>query len=229
MEYAQRMEELARENPFMSKTDIAYHLVQEDILEGRLSGGARINQEVLSARLNLSRSPIREALNRLVKDGYLEKSATSGYTVYDMRLEDYIALNDFRTMLEIFAAQLAAKHISDGEIEILRENIKKTETITKSRDVEAFLKLDEEFHITLVQAANNPHLWETYSHYSMRFHLFRIRTVTVEILNSALKWHNKIYQAVLNGDVEAATETTRLHRETTVNTAMSAARGRHDW
>ncbi len=212
---------LTTENPFMSKTDIVCHVIREDILSERLKGGTKLNQEVLASELNLSRSPIREALHRLEGEGFLEKSTPGGYRVYDIRLADYIAINEFRSMLEINAARIAARHISDKDVKILGEIISATEQAVKEGDAATFMELDEKFHMALIHAANNPFLIETYERYLKRFHLFRIRTVTRDILTTALRWHHKIHRAVLNGDVESAVDSTRMHRETTVNSLLT--------
>ncbi len=227
--YEQRIAALNEKNPFLSKTEAAYTLLLEDILEGRLKGGEKVSQEELSSLFHISRTPIREALNRLVKEGYLVKNGASGYSVYQLELADYISLNEFRSMLEDFGSRLAVKHITDREMDQLRENIRLTEEAVRQKDVKAFAQLDEAFHMILIQSSKNPHLMDTYRHYQTRFHLFRILTVSEEILNIALKWHRKIYQSVLDGDVEAAEENTRMHRETTINSALTVSRSRHGW
>lgn len=227
--YEQRIAALNEKNPFLSKTEAAYTLLLEDILEGRLMGGEKVSQEELSSLFHISRTPIREALNRLVKEGYLVKNGASGYSVYQLELADYISLNEFRSMLEDFGSRLAVKHITDREMDQLRENIRLTEEAVRQKDVKAFAQLDEAFHMILIQSSKNPHLMDTYRHYQTRFHLFRILTVSEEILNIALKWHRKIYQSVLDGDVEAAEENTRMHRETTINSALTVSRSRHGW
>ena len=227
--YEQRIAALNEKNPFLSKTEAAYTLLLEDILEGRLKGGEKVSQEELSSLFHISRTPIREALNRLVKEGYLVKNGASGYSVYQLELADYISLNEFRSMLEDFGSRLAVKHITDREMDQRRENIRLTEEAVRQKDVKAFAQLDEAFHMILIQSSKNPHLMDTYRHYQTRFHLFRILTVSEEILNIALKWHRKIYQSVLDGDVEAAEENTRMHRETTINSALTVSRSRHGW
>lgn len=229
MEYGSRIDALTAQNPFISKTDVVYTLLLEDVMQGRRQGGAKLFQEELSTQFGISRSPVREALNRLVDDGYLERSAAGGYSVYLLRLEDYIALNDFRAMLEIFGARLAVKHITDTEMKLLSQNIAETEKAVAAKDLDAFSRLDKEFHATVVLAGKNQHLSDTYRAYSQRFHLFRVLTVSEDILNIAIKWHKKIYQAILDGDVDGAAEATRMHRETTINSAVTVCRERHDW
>ncbi|WP_411681156.1 GntR family transcriptional regulator [Clostridium thailandense] len=224
MNYEERIAELIEKHTFISKTDVVYTLLLEDIIEGRLKGGSRLNQEDLSMQFGISRSPVREALNRLASDGYLVKSNASGYRVYDLRLEDYISLNEFRNMMESFGSSLAVKNITGNELDILKRNIEETKEAVEKKDTKAFLHLDEEFHGLLIEAGKNPHLIETYNSYGQRFHLFGILTLSQEMLAIAYKWHVKILQAVISGNAEEVAKTTRLHREATINSALRICR-----
>lgn len=226
MNYEERIAELIETHTFISKTDIAYTLVLEDILEGRLKGGSKLNQEGLSIQFGISRSPVREALNRLASDGYLVKSTSSGYHVYDLRLEDYISLNEFRNMMESFGSSLAVKNITGNEIDILKRNIEETKEVVKKKDTKAFLLLDEEFHGLLIKAGKNPHLIEMYNAYRQRFHLFGGLTLSQEMLPVSYKWHAKILQAVISGNAEDVAKTTRLHREATIDSALRICRNK---
>lgn len=226
MNYEERIAELIEKQTFISKTDVVYTLLLEDIIEGRLKGGSRLNQEDLSIQFGISRSPVREALNRLASDGYLVKSTASGYRVYDLRLEDYISLNEFRNMMESFGSSLAVKNITGNELDILKRNIEETKEAVEKKDTKAFLLLDEEFHTMLIKAGKNPHLIETYNSYGQRFHLFGILTLSQEMLAIAYKWHVKILQAVISGNAEEVANTTRLHREATINSALTICRSK---
>lgn len=217
MDYRQRMQAILEKNPFISKTELVYALLLDDILAGDLVGGQKINQEELSAKLQISRSPVRDALNRLNAEGYLAKEGASGYYIYRLKMEDYLTINEFRTMIESFAVELCVSRIYNREQEQLQKNLEETAKAVEKNDVEAFSRLDSEFHMLLVCAAHNPMIQKTYEENAQKFQLFRFLTLSEDVMATALRWHRKIYQAIEDGDVQAAGEAARMHRENTIS------------
>jgi len=218
MNIQERIASLRETNPFLNKEDIVYNLVLEDILNWRLKSGERVNQEELSSQYNISRSPVREALYRLEVEGYLGKN-NKGYYVYRLKMEDYLSINEFRIMFEAYGTRLAAKSIKKEEIQQLKFNMQQMKSIVEQEDMEAFLKLDEEFHLMLIYASKNPYLIKTYLQYKEKFHFFRILTTTSQRFPATLAWHEKIYTAVISNNEERAARTAIAHLQAMIKTA----------
>lgn len=226
MDLKARMDMLSGSNPFLSKTDIVYTLVLDEILAGTMRGGQKINQEELSAQLHISRSPVRDAFTRLSAEGYLLKEGASGYYIYNLRMEDYLDINEFRSMLEIYATELAVKNITSATLEALQKNIDQTAHAVQDKNLKAFIHLDVEFHKLLVQASQNPYIIQTYENCAQKFQLFRIMTLEEDMLPIAYRWHKMIHDAILAGDADGAAKAARLHRENTVSGALIMLKNR---
>lgn len=220
MELYPNMQDILDKNPFVRKTELVYTLLLDGILAGHLVGGQKINQEEISAQLGISRSPVRDALNRLNAEGYLVKEGASGYYIYQLKMEDYLTINEFRSMLEVFSVELAARNITHAQLEELRRNVKETRRAVKENDIRAFSRLDSEFHELLVRASQNPMILKTYEEHAQRFHLFRILTLSEDMMATALRWHEKIFRAIEEGDEAAAVRATRTHRDNTISGAL---------
>lgn len=218
--------EIMKKAPFMNKTELVYQLVLEDILDGKLAGGIRIDQNEIATQLELSRSPIREALSKLCDDGFLVRNGTSNYEVYRLKMEDYILLNDFRTMLEVFACEKAVKYANGKDFNSMEEILKQEKKAVISKDMVAFAHLDLEFHESIVKAAHNPEVEKTYARYKPKFELYDALTLNTDILAVAHQWHIRIYQAINDRDTAKATELAAIHRDNTSIAAVNACMGK---
>ncbi|MDL2258297.1 GntR family transcriptional regulator [Eubacteriales bacterium OttesenSCG-928-K08] len=224
MDLKEQLENLRLNNPFLSKTDLVHTVVIDAILSGFLKCGQRISQEDLSAQLGLSRSPVREAMNRLALDGYLVREGASGYSVYTLKMEDYLAINEFRLMLEIYSSELAVKNILGDQLAKLKQNVAKTKNAVEKNDMVTFSLLDSEFHEIIISASQNPYLIETYRQFEKKFDLFRTATLISDMLPDAYRWHKMIYEAIASGDSQGAAMAAKIHRENTVSGALMMAK-----
>lgn len=236
--YKKRMEQMREENPFLSSTELVYTLILDDIVSHRIAPGQKLNQEQLAEDLQVSRTPVREALQRLERENYIVKGA-QGYSVYEMKIGDYMALLDVRIANEQLAAELACSRIRSSEAQKIEENLKETERLLKSGQGTAwdldFNILDEkkasrlfselgrrdrEFHALIIGAAHNKYLTETYENMAPRIHFFRYSALTVNTCLNMLERHRKIYEAISARDEELARRRMKKHLELTVTRAM---------
>lgn len=224
MDFAKEMEKLVKKNPFMNKTDIVYSLVLQGILDGKLIEGQKLLQNSISSKLGISRTPVRNALSKLCADGFLLQEGTCGYKVYNLKLEDYLSLNDFRTMLEVYSVELAVKNLNRNDVQFIRQNLIESAKAMQKEDVDAFAVLDIAFHDRLILASRNRYIIDTYNHFKSLFRLFGYLTLGKEMLPVAQRWHQKIFDEIELGEVEKAVTATRLHRENTVDGALTILR-----
>lgn len=101
---------LAVAGPWTTKTDFAYRHIRRQILDGVLAPGAVIEQESMAAELGLSTTPLREALRRLEAEGLLHQIAHREMRVPELSITELEDLYALRLKLEVYAAQLGAKH-----------------------------------------------------------------------------------------------------------------------
>lgn len=132
--------------------DVVYTTLRDAISDGTLQPGERITQEDLAARLNVSRSPVLQALRLLKKDGLLEEAPGRGLLVTRLDPERIGHLYQIRGALDALAARLAAQR---GK-KIPMSLIARGRDITQSTDVNAMIEADMTFHRAIYEASGNP-------------------------------------------------------------------------
>src|SRR5918999_6314275 len=100
-----------------------YLEIKNLILCNEVMPGQKMHHQELSDRLGVSRTPVREALNRLVQEGYVSFLPNRGFTCKEIRLQEAEELYDLREALEVFAVQKAIENLTDAALEQLREKM----------------------------------------------------------------------------------------------------------
>jgi DNA-binding GntR family transcriptional regulator len=133
-----------------------YQQLRSDIIRGVFQQGDAINEKVLASRYEGSRTPVREAAMRLQQEGLLRIVPNKGYFVSHITIQDLNEMYEYRTELEGFCAELAARRWTD---QLLLERLGKlalTKYKTSSRDsYEHFIETDTEFHVGIAVLGHN--------------------------------------------------------------------------
>jgi len=173
------------------------------IADGGLPEGERINEVHLAARLGVSRTPLREALNRLAAEGALTSAPNFGFTVKPLTLEDFEPLYGMRPILEPAALRLAGLP-SAKKLARLREMNAKIEA---ARDAERAMDLDDAWHRTLIEDCPNPILLEEIRKYirlTRRYEIALMRERREVLLAGAN--HRAVLAALKRQDLDGACE-----------------------
>lgn len=197
----------------MRASDRAYQSLRQDIIEGRLPPGTVLGEVEQSERLGLSRTPLREALSRLVADGLAEPSGGRGIVVTEVSLAEAHQLFDLRTVLEVLAARRAAENGDPTVFAQLANRFADSHPqLAGGADPAAYYALTTELDEEVDQACANPYL--TQSLRSLRVHLARLRRLAqndpARLAASALE-HAAIARALASGNPEVAAAATTLH------------------
>lgn len=139
----------------------AYRAIREGVVSGRLAEGERLTEQRLSVELGLSRTPVREAISRLILEGFLERQ--SGYTtrVAHFPEDEVEQIFEIRRLLETYSARRAALYATSSEIATLRATVETMRACTPPRsdaDYRALTEANERFHRQIVEAARSPRL-----------------------------------------------------------------------
>ena len=129
--------------------------IENAIILGEIPGGARLTEKILSQRTGVSRSPIREALQILERDGLLQREPRRGVRVAELTVTDLDELYACRISLEVTAAQLAAKNATDGEIEAIQQCRLVCERKFRKNDILGHFQANVEISERILQAARN--------------------------------------------------------------------------
>jgi len=140
--------------------DRAYEGIREAILTGVLQAGEHLREEQLAAMTGTSRTPVREALRRLVAEG-LATTVNRHRFVTDFSYEEVVIVFELRAKVESYAASVAATKINDAELRTLERVVREIDQIDPTDGVEAiyrFITLNGEFHSTIVKATRSHQL-----------------------------------------------------------------------
>lgn len=173
-----------------------YTYLREQILNHTVDSGNRLVESQIAKEIGSSRTPVREALHLLEKDGFIEAIPRVGYRVKKLRWEELDEIFEIRRINESLACKWAIRNIDVKNLRALEKNIKDTEQIVKQGTHQLFLNYDEEFHGILVQASGSKHLYELCQH--LRRLMLRYRTESIvrskPTIEKALDGHLQIFE-----------------------------------
>jgi DNA-binding GntR family transcriptional regulator len=131
-------------------------LLKRDIVIGRLRSGQKLVEKDLAAAYDVSRTPLREALARLVNDGLAVSVAYRGIFVREVSRDELRAIYELRTVIEGLAAQLAAERADPAQLDQLESLLAAMDRQTTGDEASELKLLNERFHRLIAVAAGNP-------------------------------------------------------------------------
>lgn len=172
-------------------------------------------EEKIAEELGISRSPIREAVRMLEKDGLLLVNKKGGVTVVKPTIEDYKYLYECRIEIESLAAFYAALRRTPEELAMLKEQFSEMERVKNHPTLVEVHEINNIFHETIIKAGKNPFLIAITSQLRgvKTFYRGAILEVNPFRMENAIVEHGKIFQAIENKDAEAARTSMRMHIE----------------
>lgn len=140
--------------------DRAYASIKNAIITARLEPNRRLVEETLAADIGVSRTPVREALQKLEKEGLIFKLTNAGFAVKGVSEEEVEEILGLQCVLEAYAGRLATESITEKEMRSLNDIIARQEECLADANTEKFIRLDSEFHDAIHRAAKNTRLYE---------------------------------------------------------------------
>lgn len=190
-----------------------YNQIKRLILGNEIMPGQKLHHQELSERLGVSRTPVREALTRLVQEGYVSFLPNRGFTCKEIRIQEAEELYELREALEAFAVESAIAKLTDASLDRLRSKMNSYGRDVQNRFTRERLVYDQDVHLTIVQLAGNETLTSTLSHVFERIVLKR-RTDGLYDQARGLAAHGEHLQllaAMERRDVAAAVALVRQH------------------
>ncbi|MEK9522153.1 GntR family transcriptional regulator [Streptomyces venezuelae] len=198
-----------------------YVELRERILEAEYPAGTRLVEREVADELRVSRVPVREAMQRLESEGLLSVQPRRGSVVADFGPEDAAYLFDVREHLEGLAARLAARHATPGGLRELERLLSGARRAAESGQVREAVSLNADFHRQIVELSGNPLLVDLMAPLDSRLRrLFRLTSARSdgEPMCGA---HERLHEAVRDGDEDGAEALARAH---VADTRAAAAR-----
>ncbi|MER5394563.1 GntR family transcriptional regulator [Saccharopolyspora sp. NPDC002686] len=193
--------------------DRTYAALKAAVLDGTLPPGTGLSVPELARQLDVSRSPVREAVQRLIHDGVATHVPHRGAEVSRVDIDDLRQLYVVREQLEGLAARLATENLGAEGLSLLREILAEHErALADDADNAAHIELDMRFHRAVRELADNPHLLATLEPIAGRSH-FALHSLwrSDEAPRLALDEHRAVVDAMASGDPELAEVAARRH------------------
>ena len=173
------------------------------ILTSKITAGERLYEERLAAGIGSSRTPIREALHVLEREGLVESIPRVGYVVKKLDREEFDEIVEIRKAIECLAAIWAAKKLNDSILEDLRDNIKKSKELIRRGDVKKFVDLDAKFHELIARASGRKRIYKMSQNLRSYMLFYRISSsYEVGVAQRAVAAHEKIMEAIQSKNEE---------------------------
>ncbi len=196
-----KIESILIEQPQPIRNQVYVHL-RDQILNRTIEPSSRLVEAQIAKQIGTSRTPVREALHLLEKDGFIESVPRVGYYVKKLALDELDEIFEIRLINEKLACRWAIERMDDAGLRALEKNISKTEAAIRKGSPQLFLRYDEEFHEILVKAAGSKHLLEICQ--QLRRLMLRYRSESIKTersVKSALSGHTQILECLKHKDL----------------------------
>lgn len=192
-----------------------YHSIKKMIFDGTYKPGERIVETQLAKQFGVSKSPVREAIRLLEKEGLIIVDDKSRVIVYEPRIKDVEDIYFCRMALESFAVNLMVKTASDQEVEEIEKTLDETErAILQAKEPAAIIALNGQFHRLIVQFTQNKRLQKQVDDLKSLTQFYRIlnfqKQNRAEII---LQEHRSIFTHIKKRDEEKASQEMITHLE----------------
>lgn len=181
-----------------------YQRLEKLIIEGQYRPGDRLPEPELAKLLSVSRGPVREALQQLERDGWVEVRPRHGATVRRRTLKEVSEFFDIRRALEIHAARLATLNITPAGAALLKNLMEESHKAEKSSDNSALMAANWAVHRAIPQLSGNSALAEMIDTLGRRVRWYTFTPRSWRRAPAVLAEHQMIVDAILGGDADKA-------------------------
>lgn len=196
--------------------DMVFDVLMNAIMRGQLSPGERLLEVQLAEEMGVSRTPVREAIRRLELEGFVVMLPRKGAYVAGLSIDDVENVYEIRTALETLAVRLAAQRMVDEDYRLLDELVERMQATWQEGDVDAWVKLDANFHELLYRFSRNDRLVQLMSNVMEQISRYRILSLAnVEVRHNSLAEHQEVISALRLRDSEEAAAAAARHIENT--------------
>ena len=193
-------------------TEQVYQILRDKIERQKIPSGTRLIDNELAANFGVSRTPVRDAINRLATEGMVTIVPRRGVFVTRLSPKAIKDLYEVREVLETLAVQLAIPQITDKDLDEMRQLLVEYEETLKNGDYAHHFELDQRFHETLIRLSGNDKLLEINKLLDGSVQITRwMHCETGQISEMALHDHEQILDALAERNTELAVERLRAH------------------
>ncbi len=211
----------------VSKSQIAYNSIRDAIISNKYPAGTLLSERDLSIQLDLSRTPVKDALRKLAFEGYVDLYPDKGAFVSMINFDDIIELYEIRQAIEGFAAYLAAERCQEKDIYDLEEYLMQQRRLANAKITDNY-EYERLFHLTITQSSQNHRMLaylETIMNQCARTSC-RIQN-DIGRVNRSIEQHQAIFDAIKARDPENAMKAMHLHIGDVIKTTKDLQYSNH--
>jgi len=189
-----------------------YVAIKSAIIGGEFDPGRRLIEEKLAADMKTSRTPVREAIQKLEKEGLIYRLPRGGFAVKGVTEEEVEEVFGLRGILEGYAGFLATERMDENELASLEKIIALEEACLLDMNTEEFIRLDGEFHDVLYRAAKNNRLYNLL--HDLRDYMYRYRVIIMRYQRKphlAVKDHKEMVSSIRSKSAKQVEKLVRKH------------------
>jgi len=189
-----------------------FEQVKEIIVRGEIPAGKRMIESEIAASMGISRTPVREAVHKLEAEGLLQPLPRGGYVVRGLSLPDIEETFEIRSILESFAAYLAANRHSSKEILPLEKKMEEFQRYLDRDDLKELTRINTEFHEFLYALSRSQRLIKMI--YDLRDEIYFLRKIilnSVDMARLSNKDHREIIKAIKKREAKKVERLVRDH------------------
>jgi len=199
----------------------AYEEIRRRILEGELLPSSPLSEHQLAATLQLSRTPVREAIKRLEKEGLVRSIPNRGTFIAELSAQDIMEIYQVRERLEGLAARIAAEQMSTEDVQALEHEVALTASLSDEDRIGEIFQSDIRFHKLIIAATRNQRLSIILA--TLDDQMYRVRAIlprSADWLGATLRDHKAIVEQIKARDGKGAEQAMEQHLQLTCERAM---------
>ncbi|MDD5944578.1 MAG: GntR family transcriptional regulator [Clostridia bacterium] len=202
----------AAKRPIMTMKHQVYQILKKEICDGALPPGKWLQEKELAEQLNVSRSPVREALKQLVDEGLAIEYPNKGVFVKEFTTKDIEEIYEARIMLESYAIKNSVKTLTSKNISELMGILERLVKFYNDNDLASYISVDTELHEYIINLSGNSIIVDIYKRIYSQTQQFRIYSLTTKRrFDDSVIEHKNMVESLVSGDWKKAAEINQTH------------------
>lgn len=186
--------------------------LRQAITRGDIAPGDRLVESRIAESLEISRTPVREAIHKLEREGLIQRLSRGGYSVLSLSREDIEEVFGIRSVLESYAARLAAIKHRDEDLQPLEDKIAQFQACVDNKQVDALPEINTEFHDLLYALSRSPKLIKMINALKNQIDRFRKILLNVEqMARISNEDHRRMLKAIRKRDTDRVEKLVKEH------------------
>ncbi|MGV6804697.1 MAG: GntR family transcriptional regulator [Ruegeria sp.] len=206
------------------RVDQIYEQVKAMAVSFRLRPGDRLNEVALSKDLGVSRTPLREALNRLVAERLFDFRPGQGFFCRPLDAQSLFDLFELRQIIEVAAVRAACEKATDEQLQLLRDELYTSGIDITGLTVEEAVKRDEAFHLGIAKLSGNMELLQTLTRINDRIRYIRWVSMSLDRVQRSKDEHKRVMQALIDRNADQAARDLGAHISKRIDQVQDAVR-----